>query len=135
MAKGNLKNYWVKWGTLYIHYTSKESFQQYCTDEDENSDCDGEKDCWVQKIQCDYGVDDTFKYPHEMLIDDAEGHCVEYDDEDEEEKENEDEEKDEDEKNEKEKIEEKVEEKEEKVEEKEEKKEENTKNTKNNRKK
>ena len=29
MAKGNLKNYWVKWGTLYIHYTSKENFQQF----------------------------------------------------------------------------------------------------------
>jgi flagellar biosynthesis GTPase FlhF len=94
-----VKDYWVKWNTLYIEYTSKEHFLQYYDGSDHMvivSNID--EYCWVQKIQCyflEFKEPAEIEKPDRMLVDDAEDYAVEYDDdENEEEEDDEDDEED-----------------------------------------
>ena len=86
--KGIVKAYWVRYGTLYIEYTSEEYFNQYYRDDDNTDFHINTDNCFVQKIQCDYG-DDTnmLKYPDETTIENADEYFVEYEQDDEEDKE------------------------------------------------
>jgi hypothetical protein len=65
--KSVVKSYWIKWGTLYISYTSKQNLERYTTQpEDEEEFTQGVAEGfaaneWVQFIKCHLECDDSHK--------------------------------------------------------------------------
>jgi hypothetical protein len=79
--KSVVKEYWVKWGELFISYTSLENWEKYTTQAEDENEFTQEVSTrnlpspqWIQAIQSHYDCDDV----HKVEIDDAEEYCVEY---------------------------------------------------------
>ena len=79
-----VEKYGVKYGTLWIAYTTEEYYKQYA-----GTDKPSENNDHMQEIEQQYACEINWKYPDSIELMTAEDRCVEYsDDEEEEEKEN-----------------------------------------------
>jgi hypothetical protein len=80
-----VKEYWVKWGELFISYTSLENWEKYTTQAEDEEEFTQEVSIrnlpspqWIQAIQVHYDCDSEHKNPDKTDIEDAENFGVEY---------------------------------------------------------
>jgi hypothetical protein len=83
--KSVVDSYWIKYGTLYISYTSKENLERYTNQPEDEDDLITQQvaegfaeNQWIQEIEAHYDCDEVHKFPIEVEIDDAEEYSVEY---------------------------------------------------------
>ena len=80
-----VKEYWVKWGELFISYTSLENWEKYTNQPDDEDDFVQETSLrnlpspeWIQAIQLHYDCESDHECPYETEIENAEDWSVDY---------------------------------------------------------